>query len=554
MQCGACRGENPAGARFCNQCGTPIADVARPTIPRHLADRIIAARPGIEGERKQVTVLFADVKGSMELADRVDPEAWHAIMRRFFTILAEGVHRFEGTVIQFTGDGVMALFGAPLAHEDHAQRACWAALHLRTTLRDYADTLRLSHGFSFAVRMGLNSGDVVVGRIGDDLHMDYTAVGQTVGLAARMEQLAEPGRIYLTEHTEAFVRGYFRVRDLGPLAVKGLADRVHVFDLEGAGTFRTRLEIARAAGFSPFIGREADLGTLETALARALDGEGEIVGVVGEAGVGKSRLCFEFLERCRRRGIRVHEAHCPAHGKSLRTCPSCSSSAPTSGSTSATSRPKRGGRSQARCSSATRRSARACRSSSTSSAHPDPDDPLPAMDPEARQRRLLDVVARAVRAQREPSVVFVDDVHWIDPESDAFLAGVVDAVPGTRTMLLVNYRPEYAAPWTSRPDYRRVSLAPLDADAVGVLVARSSVPTPPRSGARSPHGRAGIRSSPRSSSGRSRRPATSPARRAGTASRRRPTGSSCPPPCRACSPRASTAPASARRRSSRRPR
>jgi len=468
MKCGACQGENPAGARFCNQCAAPLA--ARPTTPRHLADRIIAARAGVEGERKQVTVLFADVKGSMELADRVDPEAWHEIMQRFFTILADGVHRFEGTVTQFTGDGVMALFGAPLAHEDHAQRACWAALHLRTALRDYADTLRLSHGLNFAVRMGLNSGDVVVGRIGDDLHMDYTAVGQTVGLAARMEQLAEPGRIYLTQHTEALVRGYFRVRDLGALAVKGLAERVHVFDLEDAGTFRTRLEIARAAGFTPFIGRDGDIGALETSLARALDGAGQIVGVIGEAGVGKSRLCFEFLERCRRRGIRVREAHCPAHGKSLPYVPILQLLRAYFGIDERDGPPE----ARRKIAGALLLLDEAFRESLPLVfdflGAPDPDDPLPAMDPEARQRRLLDVVARALRAQREPTVLFVDDLHWIDPESDAFLAGVVDAVPGTRTLLLVNHRPEYAAPWTARPDYRCVTLAPLDADTVGVLV------------------------------------------------------------------------------------
>jgi class 3 adenylate cyclase/tetratricopeptide (TPR) repeat protein len=472
MQCSACLGDNPPGARFCNQCAAPLAGtpLARPGTPRHLAARILASRTALEGERKQVTVLFADVKSSMELADRVDPEAWHGIMQRFVAILAEGVHRFEGTVIQFTGDGVMALFGAPLAHEDHVQRACWAALHLRTALRDYADTLRLSHGLNFAVRMGLNSGDVVVGRIGDDLHMDYTAVGQTVGLAARMEQLAEPGRIYLTQHTEALARGYFRVRDLGALAVKGLADPVHVFDLEDAGAFRTRLEIARAAGFTPFIGRDADIGTLETALAHALDGAGEIVGVVGEAGVGKSRLCFEFLERCRRRGIRVREAHCPAHGKSVPYVPILQLFRAYFGIDERDGPPE----ARRKIAGALLLLDEAFRESLPLVfdflGAPDPDDPLPAMDPEARQRRLLDVVARALRGQREPTVLFVDDLHWIDPESDAFLAGVVDAVPGTRTLLLVNHRPEYAAPWTARPDCRRVSLAPLDADAVGVLV------------------------------------------------------------------------------------
>jgi class 3 adenylate cyclase len=204
--CGTCEQQNPPGSRFCNNCGAPLA-TEPPTpperepcdyTPKHLADKILQSKSALEGERKQVTVLFADVKGSMDLAEQVDPEEWHRILNRFFQILTDGVHRFEGTVNQYTGDGIMALFGAPIAHEDHAQRACYAALHLSDELRRYADELRLNRGLNFAVRMGLNSGEVVVGKIGDDLRMDYTAQGPTVGLAARMQQIAAPERVYLT--------------------------------------------------------------------------------------------------------------------------------------------------------------------------------------------------------------------------------------------------------------------------------------------------------------------------------------------------------------------
>src|SRR5881628_3013288 len=214
MRCPSCAHENRPSARFCEACGQPMAGrpggERRPYAPPHLAEKILTSRAALEGERKQVTVLFADVKGSMELAEQVDPEAWHRIMDRFFHLLADGVHRFEGTVVQFTGDGIMALFGAPIAHEDHAQRACWAALHLGEGLRRYADELRIAQALNFSVRMGLNSGEVVVGRIGDDLRMDYTAIGHTVGLAQRMEQLAGPERVYLTEHTAALVSGLDR--------------------------------------------------------------------------------------------------------------------------------------------------------------------------------------------------------------------------------------------------------------------------------------------------------------------------------------------------------
>src|SRR6266436_1253686 len=237
MRCPSCGHANRAAAKFCEKCGTRLASAAasaepprapRDYTPRHLAEKILSSRGALEGERKQVTVLFADVKGSMDLAEQLDPEAWHGIMDRFFQLLAEGVHRFEGTVNQYTGDGIMALFGAPIAHEDHAQRACWAALHLQEELRRYTEEMKRTRGVAFAVRMGLNSGEVVVGKIGDDLRMDYTAQGHTVGLAQRMEQLADPGRVYLTEHTGALVAGYFRLRDLGAFDVRGVRQPVRV--------------------------------------------------------------------------------------------------------------------------------------------------------------------------------------------------------------------------------------------------------------------------------------------------------------------------------------
>ncbi|NIQ90348.1 MAG: adenylate/guanylate cyclase domain-containing protein, partial [Deltaproteobacteria bacterium] len=285
--------------------------------PKHLADKILQSKSALEGERKQVTVLFADVKGSLELAEQVDPEEWHRILDRFFQILADGVHRFEGTVNQYTGDGIMALFGAPIAHEDHAQRACYAALHLRDELRRYADELRRTKALSFSVRIGLNSGEVIVGKIGDDLRMDYTAQGHTVGLAQRMEQLAPPESTYLTDQTARLVEGFFRLRDLGEFDLKGAGQPVRAFELEDVGALRTRLEVSRARGFSKFVGRDREMASLESALAQAGEGRGQVVGVVGEAGVGKSRLCLEFVERCRARGIAVYEAHCPAHGKAV---------------------------------------------------------------------------------------------------------------------------------------------------------------------------------------------------------------------------------------------
>jgi class 3 adenylate cyclase len=264
-----------ATQKFCDRCGATLATTVperdpRAYTPKHLADKILQSRSALEGERKQVTVLFADVKSSMELAESIDPEEWHRILDGFFQVLADGVHRFEGTVNQYTGDGIMALFGAPIAHEDHAQRACFAALHLADALRRYSEELKRTRGLGLSVRIGLNSGEVVVGKIGDDLRMDYTAQGHTVGLAQRMEQLADPGKAYLTEHTAALVSGYFRLRELGAFTLKGVREPVPVFELEGVGALRTRLDVSRARGFSRFVGRADELATLEAALARAI--------------------------------------------------------------------------------------------------------------------------------------------------------------------------------------------------------------------------------------------------------------------------------------------
>ena len=238
--------------------------------PRHLAERVLRARASLEGERKHVTVLFADVKGSVELASDIDPEVWHDVMNRFFEILAGGVHRYEGTVNQYTGDGAMALFGAPIAHEDHAHRACWAALSLREDLRSYAEELKRTRGLGFSTRLGLNSGEVVVGKIGDDLRMDYTAQGHTVSLAARMEQLAAPGNVYLTENTASLVRGFFELRDLGQFDVKGVRDPVAVYELSGAGALRTRLDRSRSRGLSRFVSRDEESARLDAALEQAV--------------------------------------------------------------------------------------------------------------------------------------------------------------------------------------------------------------------------------------------------------------------------------------------
>jgi class 3 adenylate cyclase/tetratricopeptide (TPR) repeat protein len=479
-RCAACGAPSSPGARFCARCGAALEEGRLPAAarsprdytPRHLAERILHSRSALEGERKQVTVLFADVRSSMELSERLDPEEWHAILERFFEILTEGVHRFEGTVNQYTGDGVMALFGAPIAHEDHAQRACYAALHLRDSLREHAREVKRRHGLDFATRIGLHSGDVVVGKIGDDLRMDYTAQGHTVGLAQRMEALAAAGSIYLSAATAALVSGWFALEDLGEFRVKGAAEPLRVFELRGVGPVRTRFDLSRARGLTRFVGRQGEMALLEAALEQALAGPGRTVGVVAQAGTGKTRLCFELAERCRARGLTVLEARGLAHGRQIPLLPALELMRAFFGIDA-----RDGER-------ATREkiAGRVLLLDESLKGElpiffdllgvPDPARPLPAMDPEALQRRMHAAVRALARAEgrAEPGVLLVEDLHWLDPASDALIEQVIAGNAESQSLVLVNFRPEYRARWMSQSHYQQLSLLPLSEEALRELL------------------------------------------------------------------------------------
>jgi len=479
VTCPGCARENRSDARFCDSCGrtlaAPDAATRAPSsyTPRHLAEKILRSRSALEGERKQVTVLFADVKGSLELAEQVDPESWHVILDRFFAILAEGVHRFEGTVNQYTGDGIMALFGAPIAHEDHALRACHAALWLREELRGYAQELRRESGLNFSVRMGLNTGPVVVGKIGDDMRMDYTAQGHTVGLAARMEQLAEPGAVYLSAETAEQVRGYFELEDLGEFKVKGTSAPVRASALLRRGTFTTRLDVSRERGFSRFVGRESELGELQQALADARGGKASVIGVCAQAGTGKSRLCHEFAESCRAQDVTVLQAHALSHGQHLPLLPIVELLRAFFGVSERdpdqSVREKVAGRLVL------------LQDDLRDSLPlffdllgvPDPDHPLLESDPGLRRHQVFETLRRLLRAvaREGPAVLLIEDLHWIDDTSDALLAGIAEAVVGTELLLLVNYRPGYAAEWMQVAHFRELALVPLGPEAATQLVA-----------------------------------------------------------------------------------
>ena len=412
-------------------------------------------------------MLFADVSGSMDLAEQQDPEEWRKIMQRFFSILADAVTRFEGTVDKFTGDGIMAVFGAPIAHEDHAQRACYAALQMLDDVAEYAAELRRGPGLNFSTRIGINSGEVVAGAIGSGGDGDYTAIGHTVGLAQRMEALAEPGKAYLTEHTAELAAGFLDLDDLGEFEIKGASRPVRVFELAGVGAARSRLDLARERGFSRFVGRGEEM---DDAASRRWSGptagDGGAVGIVAEPG----RRQEPPLPRVRRalpraRASRSSRRRPRRTARRSRSCRCCRCCAPSSGS--ATRDPdQQVAREDRRPGAAARprASPTTCRCCSTSSASPTPTGPLPQMSAEARQRALADLVCRLVNApsRRKTLVLVVEDLHWIDEGSEAMLATWSSRSRRRTTLRVVNYRPEYAPAWADAPVYSSIALEPLD--------------------------------------------------------------------------------------------
>ena len=495
MKCPRCEAENDAGARFCEDCGAQLETVCpscsapvtpgkkfcrscgaalttEPTgrfasaesyTPRHLAERIFNSKSALEGERKQVTVLFADLKGSMELLADRDPEEARKLLDPVIEHMMEAVHRYEGTVNQVMGDGIMALFGAPLAHEDHAVRACYAALRMLESVKRYAEAVFRRHGVQVEIRVGLNSGEVVVRAIGSDLHMDYTAVGQTTNLAARMEQMARPGTILLAPDTLALAEGFIAVKPLGPVPVKGLDTPVDIYELTGAGSLRSRLHAAAARGLTRFVGRDAEIEQLREVLGRAAEGDGQLVAVVGQPGVGKSRLVWEVIHSQRTLGWLILQAGSVSHGKGTPYLPVVDLL-------------------KGYFHIGDREESRAIREKVTGKLLaldraleptlpaflalldvPVEDRRWEALDPPQRRLRTLDAVRRLLlrESQVQPLLVVFEDLHWIDAETQSALERLVESLPAARILVLVNYRPEYRHDWGGKSYYRQLRLDPL---------------------------------------------------------------------------------------------
>jgi class 3 adenylate cyclase/tetratricopeptide (TPR) repeat protein len=478
-----------AGARFCGGCGHPIAApapiadrFASPDAytPPDLAEKIRTARGAVEGERKQVTVLFADMKGSLELLADRDPEDARRVLDPVLALMMEAVHRYEGTVNQVLGDGIMAIFGAPVAHENHVVRAAYAALRMHEGVRGLARELRRAEGLDVQIRIGLNSGEVVVRSIGSDLHIEYTAVGQTTHLAAQMERLARPGATLLTAESRRLAEGYIAVTPLGPVPVRGTAEPIEVYELTGPGPARYRLQAATARGLSRFVGRDDEVTQLRQALDRARAGYGRMVALVGEPGVGKSRVIHEFTEGPWIAGALVLEGRPIAYRRTPSWLPVIEAL-------------------RRYFQVEPRGDARVIREKIMSKvvaldpaleptvpalhalADLEPEDPAwRQLDPPQRRRRIQDAVRNLLLAEtrRQPVVLIVEDLQRIDEETQTLLDGLVDRLPGTRLLILVAYRPEYQHAWGTRPGYEQIRVDPFPPAAARTLLETLLGPDP----------------------------------------------------------------------------
>jgi class 3 adenylate cyclase/tetratricopeptide (TPR) repeat protein len=478
--CANCGSEVAVKAKFCSQCGQalkPIADYPlfsspRSYTPQHLVDKILTVKTTLEGERKQVTVLFADIKGSMEVLVERDIEDARTILHSVVDRMIEAVHRYEGTVHSVMGDGIMALFGAPLAHEDHAVRACFAALRMQENIARFSDEVQRSHGAPIMIRVGLNSGEIIISGIGTDLQMDYSVVGQTVHLASRMEQMAKPGSILATASTFHFAEGYIAAKPLGPVPVKGLAEEIQIYEVVGAGAARTRLQAAAVRGLTHFVGREAELQELRNAQQLASHAHGQVVAIVGPAGVGKSRLVHEFVHSHHTADWLVLESNSASYGHATPYLPIIELL-------------------KVYFKINTNDAKQAVREKVSRKILPlDPslqdailpvldllnaledEHPFRSLDPLQHRHYTYQAIIRLFLCENrlQPVAAIFDDVHWYDSLSLGLLNELVVRAQDARMLLIVTCRPEYHDDWRDRQNYRQLRLDPLVSDNLAELL------------------------------------------------------------------------------------
>ena len=474
-RCPSCGTENPPRAKFCAQCTTHLsgrASLASPTAlpvpPRQNVEVNAALTEGktdgqLDGERKTVTALFADIKGSMELMEDLDPEEARAIIDPALKLMIDAVNRYGGYVVQSTGDGIFALFGAPLAYEDHPQRALYAALRLQDSIRSYSGKLVADGGTPLEARVGINTGEVVVRTLTSAAgRTEYTPIGHTANLAARMQVIAPSGSIAITERTRRLVEGYFQLKPRGPTRVKGLSELVEVYEVIGLGPLRTRLQRAAGRGLTKFVGREREMEALRHAAMLAREGQGQIVAAIADPGVGKSRLFYEF-KATSASGWIVLETLSISHGKASAYLPIVDLLRNYFEISAADDERKRREKVAGKIAVLDRSLEDTLPYLFSLLGIVEGDDPLAQTDGQIKKRRTLEAIKRILvrESLNQPLMVVFEDLHWMDGESEALLNLLADSIGTSRVLLLVNYRPEYHHQWGSKTYYTQLRLDPL---------------------------------------------------------------------------------------------
>ena len=480
--CPQCNSENPPENAFCDQCGfdlkehkeSPPIDYSEPQsyTPKFLADKILTNRSAIEGERKLVTVLFADVANYTAMSERLDPEEVHQIMDGCFKILMDEIHRHEGTINQFTGDGVMVLFGAPVSHEDHAQRACHSALAIQKSMQDYRYGVEKDFGVDFKMRIGINSGPVIVGSIGNDLRMDYTAVGDTTNLAARMESMAEPGSALVSKNTYKSAKDYFDFESLGMVEVKGKTESQEVYGLLRIGEAESRMDASVAKGLTKFVGRQGELYSLLEGFEKAKTGSGQVVGLVGEAGVGKSRILLEFRNDLPEGEYTYLEGRCLHYGGSMPYLPLLDI-------LRSFFEIKEGDR-EVFIKKKVKKEISQLDANLEYAISPFQDllsikvedETYSKLEPLQKREKIFEALRDLFISvsHKNPLVIAIEDLHWMDKTSEAFLDYLTGWLPNTRILLVLLYRPEYTHQWGSKSYYSKIGVDQLSLQASAELV------------------------------------------------------------------------------------
>ena len=473
LPCPKCHASNRIGSKFCDECGYEIRQPDHVTArtnfqkrsytPKFLADKILTTRSSIEGERKLVTVMFADVADYTAIAEMLDPEEVHQIIDGCFRILMNEIHRYEGTINQFTGDGVMAIFGAPVAHEDHAQRACYASLAIQKALLGYADKLNKEHGIQFKMRIGLNSGPVVVGAIGDDLRMDYTAVGDTTNLAARMEREARPGSIYVSKNVYSIAKDYFEFAPLGKMEIKGKKKPQETYELIRVGKEKTRFRASASRGLTKFVGRKNSLVALKDPFDRVLSESGQVVGIVGEAGVGKSRLLLELIGQLPAAEFSYLEGHCLRYGESIIYMPLLEILRSYFGLKEDEGDAGIRAKINAKIAALDENLASTTAPLQELLTQNSEDESFAMLAPRQKREKIFESLRELfiTESRNKPLILVFEDVHWIDKTSEDFLDYLIGGIAKTRIMLVILYRSEYNHPWAAKSYYTKIGLTQL---------------------------------------------------------------------------------------------